>query len=359
MDAALDVTDGSAGCLPLPVFDGSPCGSPGLCTTSVVADKLLCDGGPCPTRAYPFGIAYDATYVYWAAQDGYNGDGTTGGIWRALRNGVQHASPDQLLSAVAPKWLVLDDDSLYFSARTGASSQGIFRIDLACAAACMAQALWTDTSGQIDQLVVLGHHDLLAVGDTTLVEVFETAGTWTNKTVRGAQDMAYAHAAYNGLAAYLYPGGPGNLTLDQITFFPAGSIVTPFADLSDAGLAAPSPNGIVAPLVADCTSVFTWGPAPNGIVKIPIATPGQPVDLATQSAFGGALYAIDQDESSVYVGEANGGGVWRIDKNGGAPFQLVASVSAWGIAVDETGVFYGEHGLPNMGGDGTIYRVAK
>jgi hypothetical protein len=106
----------------------------------------------------------------------------------------------------------------------------------------------------------------------------------------------------------------------------------------------------LAPIANDCTTLFGLRQPNNLLYEMPFATK---VVKQVGGDSGIAFFDMTADAQWLYGAMPNGGGVFAVDKANGKRTQL-ASGNVFALAVDDLGVYWGEHG-----GAGTLWMMVK
>lgn len=314
--------------------DNSNCGGCGI------ACGGTCAGGRCTVQLSSVGdfrgpIAVDSTSVYWATQFGnavmkvpLGGGATTtlaalqgGPVGLAVDTTSVYFTEDNLGPSALPGAVV--QMPLQGGAQTTLSSYGV----PGAIAVAATGPVWVETSWIVSAPIGGGAPSTLA---TVTAPWPITCGL-----------------LFGGLA--LAPTSAVWTTSDIETQASATLYETPLDGGASTQLAM---GGTIVAVAADATSVYWTGGVlqtsgvyliPMGaVMKAPLAG-GTPVTLASASLSPWGGMAVD--EASVYYAEVDGssastGAVMKVPIGGGTPVTLSAGVSASGIAVDATSVYF-------------------
>jgi hypothetical protein len=144
---------------------------------------------------------------------------------------------------------------------------------------------------------------------------------------------------------------------NQILRMPLASAASPpLTDVSFATVASADPGASL--IASDCQALW-W------VRKVPPSTPGlfshphgdAGAISAPISLTGLSTWDLTADARFVYVGAANAGGVYAVDKAKPGPPLLRYSGNVFALAVDDEGVYFGEHG--QVAGAGTMWMLVK
>jgi hypothetical protein len=317
---------------------------------------------PGPARMYPWDIATDSTHITWVAQmgaadggpdvDPYNGHGTAVVLRVPKAGGATTTLARDQPKATA---IALDGDQVYwatFESTTNAASLVRQQRDVSCtASACPAPSnLLSFPAGPlIVRLRRVAPGVLFALADNgalfrvtvagSTVALATTTGQYPSMTATSAD--VYASAA----------------TVNHVTRLPLSG--PSMAALPDVTLPTLPPDLGPMLIASDCAALWwvrksgasTWSASSHphgdaGAFSTAVPLPGLfPYDLAADARF-------------VYVTSANTGGVYAIDKaaQGAGPIQLYQG-NVFKLAVDDEGVYFGEHG--QVAGAGTMRMLVK
>lgn len=317
-----------------------------------------CAPGKCSVRtlyvpaavAYPFAIATDSAYVYWLEQskvaptdDPYNGQGMAR-VLRTTRAGSSTASAEVL--AKDQRWakgFALVPPHVYWATFDGTKA-GLWRVEARCKAPCMPESV-TQFNTRLERLVGAGSSSLFGLTENGTV-------------VRFAIDSSGAV----GNASSLFRTGdlPGIAVTGTHVY--ASSLKVPHVDRASldgvevssswAALALTGGNDVgLTHLATDCTSLF-GAHGPGGLLER-VALDTRVV--SPMAKLNTDLYDVVADAKYVYVANANGGGILAVDTTTNA-VSPVADGSAFRIAVDSAGVYWGDH---TNGSGGALRMLVK
>lgn len=290
----------------------------------------------------PFGIATDSQFVYWttigrgdAGDSAYNGRGDAR-IMRVACDGspatvIATGQRNATAIAIAGDWV-------FWGATTGTKSSEIRRARRDCAASCVVEPVFTTAAEYVFGLVEVDEHTLLATshdGRVVMIAI-DDAGNATDTTSTFTSDFpAITATSTEGFAT-------GGLTPVIQRIPVATRAPVPFATLPDAS-AQGEPAGL-SPITTDCSDVFGFrGGSRIWRVAIDGGAASQLALLPTSDA-----YDVTTDQSWLYVAAPNGTGVFAVELASKSPVTI-QSGNVFRIAVDDAGVYWGDHD-PNSGG---------
>lgn len=302
-----------------------------------------------PTSTFPFAIVTDANNVYWVAQSG--GDAAYDGTARAsVLRVAKTGAPTQAAAVLAldqerTTTLVRDGADLYWIAShaTDAGADSTLRRirDAAKAPTCPACAPPEDLAtfpGIARRLVRVAPGVLFAVDHEGNVRRLAAGGAGFTVTTADRTSASPSLAA--GLDQVFAGGG---LTSRVVRIGAAGGTGADFVTLPEAGPDAALPGAHV--LGADCTRVF--GVRDQGALWW---SPAAPVAYADTNTVLSEATDIAVDEGFVYVARRKGGGVERGGRDGSG-FTNLYTGDVSRLAVDDEGIYWGEHGKGSLAGN--------
>lgn len=308
---------------------------------------------PASAKMFPFAIATDATHVTWLAQvatsanpNPYDGVGEAD-VLRVPKDGagvaVTLAHGQRFARALA-----LDGIYAYWVAHVG-NVPTLLRVERDCAVGCAApQAVMVfPASDPIARLARATPGILFATSDGGKLFRIDVDAP--------APELVFAAADNAGLAVTSASAYVSANNLNAVARAPvvggAGSVlaVVPAPEV-DGGV-----KGLV-PIATDCNSL--WAVREHSmpqVLVLPLSNPAMSFKYLTSRLTIGAFDLV-ADAKYLYSGAANAGGLFVIDKTTGANSHL-AGTNVWRIAVDDDGVYFGEHD-PNTD-TGTITMLVK
>jgi hypothetical protein len=341
--------------------DGADDGGPPDASPACVSPGPSCALGACERKSlyvpagnqkeYPFEIATDDAHVYWVAQvatppftesQAYNG-GAPARIWRTDRTGAPGVGNAQMLASdqKGARRVAIDGPYLYWVTLEDAPTDGTMtrlnRVPRDCMAPCTPEAVLDIGSGPLNHFVRIGPSLFLAhTANGSVLRVDANA----RKAVQVGATSNYPGLATTPTAAYV--SGleiPDILRLDLLA---PGAAASTFATFTDFDAAAPTGAKWLA---TDCTTLFAIR-SPHVVWRMPL-TPGATPSMWVPE-LGRDVWSVAIDASYLYFVAANSGGVFGIDGSGNVtPIEEHANV--WHLAVDDQGVYWGEHDATNPG----------
>jgi hypothetical protein len=304
--------------------------------------------------AFPFAIASNGTDVYWieqpmtAADDAYNGNATARIMRVAIAGpakGVALATGQPLATALA-----LLGPHVYWATSDGAISSTLHRTSASCVPpSCTDEIVGTLGAPRISKLVAAGTSALVALAPDGQVTRFDVGPGWN---VAAAKPMLMTTSSVNSVAVtstHVYASSLtqktiSRATIDGLTTEP--SWATFAFDGGDPG------NNHLA---SDCTTLFGTRSLDAFLQRVLLADATiSPLDASLQLS----VYDVAADAAYVYLASANGNGIHAVDKTNGTTYEIAHGASAFWIAVDSAGVYWGDHASPG-GSGGTITMMVK
>ncbi len=331
----------------------APACNPTVCTRRTLFES--------PTGASPFGTVVDSTHVYWLEQPGgrpgYDG-GDKAKLRRVSKKGdgkVEDLVRDQN-KAVA---LERVGDVLYWATRDDAAATSTLwrtKTSSVCNVDCPApQPVFVLTGDHVVALRAVGSQ-LFAVqgnGPVYRVDLSQTPSVSFGPLANPGKFPALTTTATHAYASALLD--PRIVRIEPTA--KQGSDVA-WATVPDGGS-----NAGLAPTTSDCSAVWGYRRASAGAELVRADLDGGPISVL---AAGNSIdvFGIAADARYVYVGGANGGGLLAFDKENPSARYPAQKGNVWRIAVDDDGIYWGEHsseprndaGLPS---GGSIYMLVK
>jgi hypothetical protein len=297
-----------------------------------------------PAARYPFDIVTDATHVYWVSQedvvgggDGYNGFGAAR-IARVPKVGGPAAelARNQRFAVT----LALEGEQVFW---TDHGIDNVSRLwSVARTAACDNQGC---PSPALVGSFPPGHriYHLRRAAGGLLVGLSE-AGSVFRVQLPGAVPFSLTNTSNTNpvfavTAEHVYAGASNVTTVTRVRL--ADDDVDPTWGTVPPGDAGPGAGH----MVAGCEHLWVVGiPAqgstPRPWYKVPLA--GGTLSPFTQATFH--TTDVKLDARYLYASAHDMGGVFAYDTQGGGAFFPIASGNIWRVAVDDEGVYWGEHG---------------
>jgi hypothetical protein len=336
--------------------DASDAAAPGRCTAHRPPG---CDPAACEKRTlyasaggYPFSIVSDATNVFWVEQrapgDPYNGAGLAR-ILRTTRAGSADDSKAEILAIDQPRAtaLALAPPYLYWTTYEAADAESyghIKRVGTSCAAPCVPE----DVTGG-NPLKGNPFRQIVPDGDALLlVEASGVVFRWVPGL--GAAEIGTLGPFGSLVATNDGTLGAGPQKSSVVRIAPGG------ASLAEAFTIPPLDGGAagLAWLATDCTTLFgvrePTATLYRGNLGETVVVPMTPVGSGVAAI---AFFDLAADAKWVYGAGANAGGLIVLEPASGLGLN-VAPGNVFAIAVDDQGVYWGEHG-----GAGTLRMMVK
>jgi hypothetical protein len=341
-DASPDGPEAGPGC----AHRGPPAGSPCALNSFACVPTVINDGGT-QGPAYAFGLAADATYLYWAEQsksadggDAYNGDA----LGRVVRMPKQGGPKEVLTTDLdSPMLVSAEGDGILFTelVEDKTSRQLTRAAKASCTPICTTEAVFKSGTG----LTAYPFAD----GDIVFWEpnayyrfARRPEGFWT----RGPSwsTGSYFSAALG--ASDFFATWAGSPRIDRMPLdhgIDAG--IQPF-------LVSETNSSLATAIVAaDCEELFTVTNIANVAIRA-IGLTGATRDVGTIAT---EWHAAVQDEVFLYGAAWNAGRLTRLRKAGnGSEEILVDRINDWFVAQDDEAVYAEDHS-----GSTVIYRVPK
>jgi len=300
-----------------------------------------------PTSTFPFAMVTDDKNVYWAAQAGVTNDAYDGTAFASILRISKTESPEQAAAVLAKDQertttLVRDGADLFWiSSQTfdgGATSTFRRLRDVAKAYGC-PNCLPPDNIAQFPGIA----RRLVRVSPGVFFAV-DDSGNVIRLSI-SANDVDVTSAAPSLAVSDTRVFAGGGLTQRVIRLDPtSGAPGIPFVTVPDGGPDAALPGAWV--LGADCDRLFGvhgdkgsfwWSAAANGTFNASSTGFDQATDIASDDGF-------------VYVAQKKGGGLSRGARDGSG-FTNLYTGDVWRLAVDDDGVYWGEHAKGSLAGN--------
>lgn len=322
----------------------APCPRPpGPTVAPSVAEKRQLYVAPDGGIEQPFGLATDSTWVYWTTlseelpgDTAYNGRGA-GKIMRVDRSGANSGAKASVIASGQRDTVALAmvGDYLYWVAME--SSKAVLRRTRRdCSSSCPVNPVVELGSTVARELAAIGDKALLAIDGNTAWIIDLGAKPPGVKLTTALAD--YPALTVTNTAGFLSAG----LSKDMKTVPLATLAPGPFASIE-------SPDGSalqgMSPLTNDCQDLYGWRGA-NQIWKIAIA--GGPA-THFKTVTPPSVFGFVTDQGFLYMAAPNGPGVVAVSLATGNE-ETVKSANVHRIAVDDEGVYWGDHDQKSGGG---------
>jgi len=346
--------------------DGSTPIDPGCRTAAAPSAKCGASPTACERKTlyisssstFPFAIVTDDANVYWVAQSGPADaayDGTAiGSVYRVAKNGdATQAATVLAKDQSRVTTLVRDGVDLYWiasEANDAGSTSTLRRVTNVAGTPGAVEDLAT-FGGIARRLVRVGPGVFFTADSMGAVrrlakdatkpafEVSDIEKTSTTPSLAASKDLVFAS------------GGQ----VERVDSLPkAGGPPSTFLTVPEAGPDAALPG--VHVLGADCDRVFGIRDDQSSFFWSNVANAQY---TGTTSTFDDAQDILS-DEGFVYVARRKGGGVERGGRDGKG-FASLYTGDVWRLAVDDDGIYWGEHGNPKTGGSlaGNVFMQTK
>lgn len=302
---------------------------------------------------YPHGIATDATHVYWVALQNHGSlsayDGRGEGTIRRVEKRPPHRVEEVVTAKQDAKEIVLTKTHVYWSAFRAPEERNapeIRRVPIGCAS-CPIETVTTLSGGQVGRLVALDDDTLVAATESGVFLV----STDGQRIVQVKNEYRHAGLTRNQHGVYL----SSLLKSSEVLRVDRGGVER-FATLPPSD----EPERFGANILAgSCGSL--WAFMKGGrLVGAPTDSDGgftkeHPLDPDVD------WWDAVADSKYVYLGAANlTARLVAVDRESGTATTLADSVTAWRLAVDDDGLYWGHHGYHGDGaGAGSIHMMVK
>jgi len=303
--------------------------------------KLELYAPPDAGAEYPFGIVTDSKYVYWTAMAfGTAGDAPYDGRGTATIRRVDRSGNGKAGVLVTGQRnataLAIAGEYLYWGS-TESGMTTLRRVHRGCPESCAVENLGPIGTTPLWKITELDDTTLVAVagsGDVYHVAIGQNLAAITQygsvgllPALVGTPSAAYAASGVQAQVQRVSHDG-GSMTIGTVP--EAGA---------DSGLTIG-----ISPMATDCTTLYGWRnnkqvwslPRDGGAVK----------SFATVQTSG--IFSMASDDTFVYLGSADGPGVMALDIASKQSAQIAGGNLQY-VAVDDVGVYWGEHGQTTGG----------
>jgi hypothetical protein len=296
---------------------------------------------------YPFGITTDSKFVYWTTMSfemtgdaPYDGAGTAK-IMRVDRSGANAKATVIATSQRRALSIAIAGDHVYWAALDG-TKPVLRRARRDCAANCTVEPVIALGSGGVLDLVEIDGTHLLASDLDQNVHVVDLSVPTVVDTQFMSDYPAVTSTSTRGFAASAFASGMYQVTATAPAAF------TPFATVPDSG--DPLFPGM-SPITTDCNTVYGW----RGSAKIWKIGADGGVATAFASPPINAVFGLDADQKYLYTAAPDGPGAIAIPIAGGSA-ETISPGNVFRIAVDDVGVYWGDH---DRNSGGAIWMMVK
>lgn len=361
-EAGADVTTDDSGVVPAiddaggeesggPLTDGTylPC-PPTRAAVSYATDTILAHAPSADVGIeFPFQVTTDKEYVYWIAQYaarsdsaavGFAYNGTGPGRLRRVAKGAVKADADVLVDNLPmAEAAALDGDYVYFTYLDGGGTV-VARVTRDCTTPCTPDTVRSESSLS-----------------SRIVRMYRAApGVLVLRAEDGRAFVFQPNIGDDGPTPWLElynPGGNGFAVTNEDIFLanadnreffrsPLGGPATKSAEFSPLH----DQQG-ASPIATNCQSVFAF--RKNKSVwqsprdSLSFADWTGPLDVANE------VYELVADADYVYLGQPNGFGILAVPIAGGSPKRVSSMGGYWYLAVDDSGLYGGDHSYDTGG----------
>jgi hypothetical protein len=299
---------------------------------------------------YPFDIATDSTHMTWIAQLGVTDGGDDVEPYNGHANAVVLRVPKAggtatTLARDQPKatTIALDGDAVYWATVDAATNKATLlrqQRDVDCTSSVCPPP--THMASFPDGLLIVRLRRaspgvlfaLAGSGAVFRVDIGAAAAAVTPVT----DTAIFPSMTVTDTDVYASAG-----KFNQVMRVPLSGAPPPFADVTFATVASADPGASL--IASDCQTLW-WArkmtPSTHSLFSHPHGDAGAtsaPVLLSNLD-----LFDLAADARFVYVGAANAGGVYAVEKAKPGPAVQRYAGNVWALAVDDEGVYFGEHG---------------
>ena len=312
-----------------------------------------------PSKAAPHGIVADDTFVYWLEQPatdlGYNGH-EAARLLRVDKLGANDTSHAMVLATgqMAATALALDDGWLYWtvyehSGSGGALTSVLRKVPASCGAAgCPPPTdLVAFAPGvRLTKLVRVARGVLFALGEAGHVSRIDVGGGGAVRLSAATEKSGEASVIGAGEHVFIASSHDEEIARMDLegTSLDPSYFVVPERDGGDEG---------ISNMWTDCTDAWAVRGPSASIVRFGLSD-GQFTTIAQGLSL--SIYGTSGDAEYLYVAGANEG-VAALGRQT-QTLTLVHRGKAFALAVDDDGVYWGEHDI-GASSAGTIYMMVK
>lgn len=295
---------------------------------------------------YPWGVVTDATAVWWVSQvakrtddqqnsDAYNGVSDHGRVHRLDKTAENRAWKETLIVDADEKRataIAIDGESVYWATVPSPNRIQMRRVPRSCTSGC-APANAGDAFNNVAPIVRMRRAAdgyLFLLSDAGVIYTFHTPNNELSVGVFGGPNEGFAPrnddvfvSTYQNATVGRFERSASTTTTTYTTFPPVP------VDGGDPGAAL---------LATDCQSLFAHRSGKT-VWKSDITAPGFAFFAPSDAT---DVYELGADAYWIYIGSANGFGFRAVSIETGQAFPLLTG-SYWRIAIDDSGVYAGEH----------------
>ena len=342
---------------PAPEQDAGACtpvSGPSMgCSACSVEPLYTVDADASGGGSFVFGVGVDATTLYWIEQSGsgtgmsaYDGSGATS-VVRSLPLGG--GKPRTLATASASyTHLVVTPTSIWLASSSRATP--VARIDKGCSQNCTIEpkdsALIVKSVVPFQGGIAVGADDGIRLLSDGAATKFLGVGGGVSSLTRLGAGLAYVSQSASAPSAVAFTSG--------------GSYSLLSADPSGDGYVSRGASHVAAscgePLWA--RQVFRK-PLDGGELFHSALVEAKAAGGTSGFLINANVFAMVADTTHVYLGLPDSGGVRRVGKGEATMTTVVPGVSAWNLAIDDTYVYFDDHGTGGTKSSLGIQRMKK
>jgi hypothetical protein len=349
MPLPADGGDTPRACPHLPRGAAKPCTN---CVSEPFHSIVPRDAGGGP---FVFGVAADATHVYWIEQSGigaYDGVGTTSTVKR------KSLSPGGIEESLVTTGTVFNRLALTSQhVWLGSASGGITRFDKSCAgststgSACTLVQVASDPASRM-----VPFNDGLAVATGGPILTYSAQGTLLSSVTVDPGTRGLAWLGDPGLAYVVESTGPSDIK------FVGGGKSVPLLPLHPLPANSEFKPWGASHVAASCDgnlwAVQRFRKGRDGGEDFALAVVRAGATLSPVGSTIDTPFFMASDATHAYLGLPNGQGLVRANPDGTTK-TVVQGVSAWSLSVTDEYVYFDDHGTLASKSSNGIFRMKK